>query len=369
MRGTNTRFIPIKTKHRFRRQTPQKTDLLLCERGPQRGDDRVDPRLSQRHNIHIAFNGNHHATVISRLAGLSEVVEQPSFMKKRCLRRIHVFGLRGRVERPPAKRHNTTTRVGNRKHDPVTKPVIGFTNIFTANQQSGLDHLRQLEIAPQHVGFKARPVIRCKPDPEPVNRLRRQSPPGKIGPRLSPLAPLQAFDEIILRRRHDIIKIRALFLARCLARVTLGHLHTRLCGQPLNSFQKAQIFRLFQKLDDVAMLARRKAMVELLVIIHREAGRLLIVKRRQAHKFPSLPGKLHTTAHHLRHTDAVFQLIKETLGETHLQSSQVRTKAPFYSISVSFAHIYATAIAMAHPPYPLRPYVNCKPFAGRIFHG
>ena len=74
------------------------------------------------------------------------------------------------------------------------------------------------------------------------------------------------------------------------SRASLRQRDAGLAGQPLDRLREGQPLRLHQEGEDVAVLAGREAVVELLLVVHVEGRRLLGIERRQPLPLP--PGLL-----------------------------------------------------------------------------
>ena len=98
---------------------------------------------------------------------------------------------------------------------------------------------------------------------------------GEIVARVAAIDALQLLGEPALRRGHDVGQVgRALGLVAG-ARVGGGDLHPGLARQLLDRVHERQAAGVGQEADRVAMRAAAEAMVEALLVVDREARRLL----------------------------------------------------------------------------------------------
>ena len=132
--------------------------------------------------------------------------------------------------------------------------------------------------------------IRRDADAERLQSVARHAPSLGIEQRLTPFARPKGFLERP-RRRLERIEQAEPFLGRAFElRVGLWQLQAGFAREPLHRFRESEALRLHDKGEDVAMLAAREAMIEALLVIDGEGGRLLLVERAQP--LPLAPGAL-----------------------------------------------------------------------------
>ena len=76
------------------------------------------------------------------------------------------------------------------------------------------------------------------------------------------------------------------------------HFQSGLTRQFFNCLGEAEMVGLHLEGDDVAMSAAAEAMIEALLLVDREAGRLFIVEGTQTHMLPPFSGKPHLAPNH-----------------------------------------------------------------------
>src|SRR5690606_21271654 len=154
-------------------------------------------------------------------------------------------------------------------------------------------------------------VTRRIADAEIINRLAPNAAALQIGARFRAHPLCELLPEKTRCHLHHIYKCGSLAVALGSARIALGHLHARFGSKPLHRPYKSQALGLYEKLDDIAMLDRREAVIELLVVIDSKARALFIADRREADKLPAPPDKLHLAADNLGDADAPLQFVKK----------------------------------------------------------
>ena len=97
----------------------------------------------------------------------------------------------------------------------------------------------------------------------------------------------------------------------------LGHLHAILLGQVFDGFNKSHAGVVHQKADGIAILATAKAVVELFGRADRKRGRLLAVKRAQAHEVGAGLFERHIAADDLHHVGAGDEFLDKGLWNGH----------------------------------------------------
>ena len=88
----------------------------------------------------------------------------------------------------------------------------------------------------------------------------------------------------------------------------LGDVDARAPRQVANHVAKAAAFQLHQEAEHVARLLAAKAVEELLLLAHVEAGRLLVVERTQAQMIGARPAQLYVLADDGNNIGAVANL-------------------------------------------------------------
>ncbi len=249
-----------------------------------------------------------------RLAGGAVVEEAAALVEEEGLGRIEVFGVVGRVHRPPAKGNRLAPRIADRKHDPVAEGVIGRLALVGGLQKPRLEH--------QIVGnaFRAQrlaqpfPAGGRKADFPPLLRGRRKPAPREITARLGGggCLDLQAIPLHRLFHHSDqLAPPVGLFLR---PRIALGDRHSGLAGEDLDRLGKAHILGLADKGDRVALGVAAEAIIVALPVIDMKRGRFFLMERARRPEvalagvgLALIPHDL--SPHDLREAQAISELI------------------------------------------------------------
>ena len=148
-------------------------------------------------------------------------------------------------------------------------------------------------------------------------RRRRDRAVAEIAARLGAIARGQRIGKEFGREFHHVMeRLAALLVARGIGgRRRQRHAGHR--GEALDGFREADAFGLHQERDDVAMLAGGEVVIKTLLVVDREGGRLLLLKRRQPLKLPARLLQLHAAAHDFRDRKPGAQFVEELGREAH----------------------------------------------------
>ena len=223
---------------------------------------------------------------MGRLAGGVIVVEQPPLVEERRIGRVEVLRRHVGAHRPPAEGDDPAAQVADRKHDPVAEAVVGDLHVLARDHEPGLLHHLDAHALAGEMIAQGEALGRRITDAEAHLRVAAQRAPGEVVPRLRPEAALQRGLEELRRHLHDVVKALALHLLFPVLAGELGQGHPRFACEPLDGLGKGQPLGLHEEGEDVPVLSGGEAMVELLLVVHVEARRLLRVERRQPLPLP-----------------------------------------------------------------------------------
>jgi hypothetical protein len=216
---------------------------------------------------------------VHRLAGLVEVVKQPALAEERRVGRVQVLGRDLGRKRPPAECDHPASRVGDREHDPVAEAVIGDLDVLAGHEQARLGHRLGRDALARKVVAQRVALARCIPDAECRLDLGAEAAPGEVFARVQPGAALERGFEEGGRELDDVVQAAApRVVGPRLARF-LRQRDPRLAREPLDRFREGQPLSFHEEGEDVAVLARREAVVEGLLVVDEEGRRLLGVER------------------------------------------------------------------------------------------
>ncbi len=90
--GALSGSVAIETQDRALDLPPQQFDLVLGQRGPQRGDRLADARVGQRDRIHIALDDDHPPALPRGGGGAVQIVERAALVEQRRVGTVEIFG-------------------------------------------------------------------------------------------------------------------------------------------------------------------------------------------------------------------------------------------------------------------------------------
>src|ERR1700730_8448249 len=118
-------LVRVKTKHDFVDKALQDPGLMIGESCSLRGDDIFNSRFKQTDQVELTFTNNRATRLDQRPFRFVQPKQNPSLLKKRRFRRVHIFGsLRVRLKQSAAERDYFTDIVADGEHDSAAKSVI-----------------------------------------------------------------------------------------------------------------------------------------------------------------------------------------------------------------------------------------------------
>jgi hypothetical protein len=316
--------VAVQAHHRLAAGAPQQLQLILGDRRAQRGDTMFQPGPRQRDDVQITLRHDQAANVLlgigRRLARLGIAVEDRALVEDRRLRRVEIFRPRLFGQRPSAKRHQPPARIMDGEHDAVAETVIGRA-IVRLDQQAAFDEIAHRRPRRDQLVLQPGAAVRGKADAEALAVLAVETAAFQIAPRRFAPGAEQGALEMRLRGLHPFHQRLAVNLLFCGLRVRLRQAQPRLPGQTLGRLHEGQALDLFQPGEDIAMLARGKAVVKSLVVIDEEGGRAFLLERGQADKLAALAFQLHGAADQVRRADPRLDLVDEIVIQPHENAS------------------------------------------------
>ena len=324
-RGFLASFIAIEAQHRLRHEAPQQPDLLWRQRRTERGDTVAETGFRQSHDVHVAFYHDDPLALVCDRPRAGGVEQHVALVKQRCLGRIEILCRRGGVERAAAERDHAALHIRNREHHAVAETIIWDGDIVAADQHARPDHVDGREALFGEVLFQHRPAIWRKAETECDDGFALQAPPRDVSPRLGAVRSSQLLAEKLRRRRQHGIKPLAFVLdldkaGLRLRRGRLGHRHACFLRQPLDGFGERQTLGRHQKLEDVAVLAGCKAVVEAFGIVDEKRRRPLLFERRQAAELTPSFLERHAPSDDVADGQPRADFIKESVIESHVDN-------------------------------------------------
>gem|GEM_PF-4885504 len=150
-------------------------------------------------------------------------------------------------------------------------------------------------------------------------QLRRgiEAAVGEIAARLGASARRKCVLEEFRSELHHVVKRLTPRIAHLVFARGLGQRHAGHLCQPLDCFREANTFRLHDEIEDAAVLAGGEIEPGLLLVVHEEGRRFLLVERRQALPLASRAHKFNALADDFRDRQPGFQLIEELRRKAH----------------------------------------------------
>ena len=333
--------VAVEAQRRLRHHAPQQLDLILGQRGAERGDRLAEARLRQRHHVHVALDRDDAALVVRGLASTRRIEQDVALVEQRRLGRVQVLRRLVGIERTATEGDGAALEVGDREHHAVAEAVVGDGNVVTADQHAGLDHLLDRVARLGQMLAQRRLGIGRVTDAELLDRLALEPAFfGDVGARLGGGGRRELGDEEGGGDLHQLEQPLALVVALRVARVGRRQCDAGLLRQPLDGLGERQSLGLHQEREDVAVLTAREAVVEALVVVDEERRRFLRLERRQAGIFAALALQRNLARHDLAHREPGANLVEELRIEAHGRVGSCRfakgAAAPWTPLGGSF---------------------------------
>ncbi len=165
--------------------------------------------------------------------------------------------------------------------------------------------------------FQREAFARRVAEPEFQLRRRIKAAVGEIAARLCADARGERRFKKFRGDLHDIVQRLAPRIALLVLARDFRQRHTRHLRQTFHGFGEADAFALHDEIEDAAVLAGGEIKPRLLLVVHEEGRRLLLVERRQALELAARAHELDALAHDFRHRKPGFELVEELGRETH----------------------------------------------------
>ena len=194
--------------------------------------------------------------------------------------------------------------------------------------KAGLDQLAVLVALCAHGVGQRVEAVRGVAEAEAHDHLRRDAAPEHVVLPALAGGSLQRFVEIA--RRGPVQREKPVALQTPVAvGIVLRDLHPRPPREELHRVREGEVLDLHDEVDDAAALAAAEAVIDLLVLVDGEAGRLLAVEGAEAEQVrPAAFGEPDIGAHHVHNVVPVGQLLEERVGKLRHARSP-----PLWSIS------------------------------------
>ena len=190
VRGGEAGRVAVERDDRFRRELPQERELMLGDRGAERGDRVIDAGLRECDDVDVAFGDDDGAGLARGCLRGTVVVEAPALVEERGLGRVQVFRLLPLGDGAGAEGDGAAARIADREHDAAAKPVVGRAGFGEADE-ADLDETIPAEAVARQVIEQRRAAVGRKADLEPVPGRLGEAATVEIGARLRGAATVE----------------------------------------------------------------------------------------------------------------------------------------------------------------------------------
>ena len=225
--GLLARGIAIEHIHDTLGKAGERLDVMLRERGAQRGDNVFDPRLPAGDTIGIALHHDGRILRDDKLLGPVKAIEVSLFMEHARLGGVEVLGL-AVTHDAPAKGNVVTLLVKDGKHHAVVE-AVGKLPAPAAHGNVGVDHLLRGKTRLGQVRHQ-RVAARCKAQAVAAADVATHTTAGKV----------LAWTAVLTAHKHGVVELGGLgtqivdagTLGTALATISgVMQLNTRTIGQ------------------------------------------------------------------------------------------------------------------------------------------
>ena len=258
-RGLLTGGVTIEHIHDAFGKASERLNVMLRERGAQRGDDVFDPRLPAGDAVGIALHHDGRILRDDKLLGPVKAVEVSLFMKHARLGGVKVLGLTIAHD-TPAKGDIVTLLIEDGKHHAVVKAVRELS-APAAHGHIGVNHLLWGKARLRKVRYQ-RVATRRKAQAVAATDVAAHTAAGKVLARTA----------VLTAHEHGVVELGG-FGAQVIDASTLGaaialrtgivQFNARTIGQVADRLGKTQVLALHDIGEDVAALTTAKAVPHL----------------------------------------------------------------------------------------------------------
>jgi hypothetical protein len=259
------------------REARELLQLSLRERSPHRCDDRLQPGLAKREDVGVPLDHDRALLLRDRRARPVEPVEQVALAEELAFGRVDVLRAERVVLSQPTslKAAHPPACIGERKEQPSGEVVVSAPVDEAGARELGRAEalITRLPRQRRAAGGEPKPVVAADLLPQPA--LTQVLACGLSRRGVPEVALVEA--RRLLEQRQEPLASAPRRVAFRRGLLVLERYAVPL-GEPLDRLREVELLALADEADDVPAGAAAEAVVELVLRIHREAGRPLLVK-------------------------------------------------------------------------------------------
>jgi len=295
-RGADRRLpagiVAVEAQDRRWIEAPQPLELAFGKRSPVGRDHFGYAGAVERDHVHVPFDDDQPFRGAAGRPGAVEVVKRPPFVEEDSLRGIQVLGL-AFAEDPPAEADDSAARVADRDHQPPAEAVVAFLlSLLGLDQHPGVDELVLAELLAERT-LERRAVVGRQAEPEPLRNFCVDPAAREVIAGLCTRKPIELLGKPLADFGHDVGQrggALGLFLR---SRVRGRDLHARFRRQLFHRVHEHHSALIGEESDGVAVGPAAEAVEKALLVIHREAWRMFVVKWTAGLPLPPRPHQFH----------------------------------------------------------------------------
>ena len=227
--------------------TGQQLRLSGRQRGPQRGNRVVEPRLDQRGQVEVPLDHDCKPLPAHRIARQVEAVQMVPLGIRRGLGRVHVFRL-AVAEGSTAEGDGPPGDVVDGEDQPIAKTIVVTRAILAREHETGSCHLFGLEAVGRQVVPEGVPRVGGVPEAEPFRGIVVDPATLEIGPAAIPARAAESIGKERLRKAYRLVDS----LETAVARTGRGDRNAEAPCQQFDGLEKADLLVEHDELEDVA---------------------------------------------------------------------------------------------------------------------
>jgi len=305
--------VAVEAQHRFGREAPELGQVVVGERGAERGDGALEAGLVQGDDVEVAFGDEQALARADGVARQVEGVEGAALGEDRAVGAVDVFGL-GVAQGAAAEADQAAAAIADGEGDAA--PIqLAAAAVLGLAQQPGLEDAVGVDAGVAQLRGQGAAAVAAPAEAELADSRLGQAAPEQVGAGGLALALAQAAHEAVLGAFEHGVQVGPLAFDAGLGRGGFGHLEPGFGGQALDGFGEGGAAGLHLEGDGVAVGAAAEAVEMVLVDV--EAGALLAVEGAAALPVAAGLAELDPAPDQPRQRRARPQLVEELRRERH----------------------------------------------------